>query len=45
VPYFTTVAGAAAAAEGIQFLQQGALSVTPLQDYHTRIVARGTSRS
>jgi carbamoyl-phosphate synthase large subunit len=39
VPYFTTVAGALAAAEGIQFLQQDALSVTPLQDYHSRIEA------
>ena len=34
VPYFTTIAGAAAAAEGIEMLQRGALSVRALQDYH-----------
>ncbi len=34
VPYFTTVAGAAAAAEGIEMLQRGALTVRALQDYH-----------
>jgi carbamoyl-phosphate synthase large subunit len=34
VPYFTTIAGAEAAAEGIDFLKQRALSVTALQDYH-----------
>jgi len=34
VPYFTTIAGAAAAAEGIEMLQKGALDVRALQDYH-----------
>ena len=34
VPYFTTVAGAAAAAAGIEYLQQGALGVRSLQEYH-----------
>jgi carbamoyl-phosphate synthase large subunit len=37
VPYFTTVAGAEAAAEGIEFLLRAELSVTPLQEYHRRI--------
>ena len=35
VPYFTTIAGAEAAAEGIEMLQRGALTVRALQDYHT----------
>jgi carbamoyl-phosphate synthase large subunit len=35
VPYFTTIAGAAAAAEGIEMLQRGELSVRALQDYHS----------
>ena len=34
VPYFTTVAGAGAAVEGIARLKQGLLSVCPLQAYH-----------
>jgi carbamoyl-phosphate synthase large subunit len=34
VPYFTTIAGAAAAAEGVAMLLRGALSVRALQDYH-----------
>jgi carbamoyl-phosphate synthase large subunit len=34
VPYFTTIAGAAAAAAGIEYLQQGALDVRSLQEYH-----------
>jgi carbamoyl-phosphate synthase large subunit len=34
VPYFTTLAGAAAAAEGIEHLQAGSFSVRALQDYH-----------
>lgn len=34
VPYFTTIAGAAAAAEGIARLGKGLLSVRPLQEYH-----------
>ncbi len=36
VPYFTTIAGAGAAAEGIARLCQGLLTVKPLQDYHRR---------
>jgi len=36
VPYFTTVAGAAAAAEGVELLQREALTVSPLQDHHRR---------
>jgi len=34
VPYFTTVAGAEAAAEGIEFLQNASLSVQTIQDYN-----------
>jgi len=34
VPYFTTIAGADAAADGIEFLQRGALRVRSLQEYH-----------
>jgi carbamoyl-phosphate synthase large subunit len=34
VPYFTTIAGAAAAAEGIEYLQKERLSVRSLQEYH-----------
>ena len=34
VPYFTTIAGAAAAADGIEYLQQQALTVRSLQEYH-----------
>ena len=34
VPYFTTIAGAVAAAEGIQYLQEHALGVQSLQQYH-----------
>ncbi len=34
VPYFTTVAGAEAAVEGIVRLKQGLLGVCPLQEYH-----------
>jgi carbamoyl-phosphate synthase large subunit len=36
VPYFTTVAGAEAAAEGVELLQREALTVRPLQLYHHR---------
>jgi carbamoyl-phosphate synthase large subunit len=36
VPYFTTIAGAAAAAEGIAFLRQQALGVRSLQEFHGR---------
>ncbi|HTM09656.1 MAG TPA: carbamoyl-phosphate synthase large subunit [Verrucomicrobiae bacterium] len=35
VPYFTTIAGADAAAEGIDLLKQRELDVQPLQDYLT----------
>ena len=35
VPYFTTIAGASAAAEGIARLHQGLLGVTPIQEYHS----------
>ncbi|MGH7898355.1 MAG: ATP-grasp domain-containing protein, partial [Candidatus Binatia bacterium] len=35
VPYFTTMAGAAAAAEGVEVLQRGAVGVRALQDYHS----------
>ncbi len=34
VPYFTTIAAAGAAAEGIARLRQGLLNVQPLQEYH-----------
>ncbi|HXQ22697.1 MAG TPA: carbamoyl-phosphate synthase large subunit [Candidatus Acidoferrales bacterium] len=43
VPYFTTVAGAEAAAEGVELLQREALTVCPLQDHHSR-GGTGTSR-
>ena len=33
IPYFTTLAGAEAALEAIQFLKSGALTVQPLQEY------------
>jgi hypothetical protein len=36
VPYFTTLAAAAAAADGIEHLQAGTFSVRPLQSYHGR---------
>jgi carbamoyl-phosphate synthase large subunit len=36
VPYFTTIAGASAAAEGIDYLRRGGLSVRSLQEYHGR---------
>jgi len=36
VPYFTTIAGAAAAAAGIEYLQQQALTVRSLQEYHAK---------
>ena len=34
VPYFTTIAGAAAAAEGVAYLRQQELTVRSLQEYH-----------
>jgi carbamoyl-phosphate synthase large subunit len=36
VPYFTTIAGAAAAAAGVEYLQRQALTVQSLQEYHQR---------
>ena len=33
VPYYTTVAGARAAAEGIEAIRSGQLEVAPLQSY------------
>ena len=33
VPYFTTIAGAEAAAEGIEYLKQREFDVKALQDY------------
>ena len=33
IPYYTTVAGARAATQGIAALQSGSLEVTPLQAY------------
>jgi carbamoyl-phosphate synthase large subunit len=40
IPYFTTVAGAAAAAAGVQLLQAEALTTRALQDYHRNAAAR-----
>jgi carbamoyl-phosphate synthase large subunit len=34
IPYFTTIAGAQAAAEAIAAVREGALTVKPLQEYH-----------
>jgi carbamoyl-phosphate synthase large subunit len=36
VPYFTTIAAAAAAAEGIDLMSRGPFTVCPLQDHHRR---------
>jgi carbamoyl-phosphate synthase large subunit len=36
VPYFTTVAAAAAAAEGIALMSRGPFTVRPLQEHHQR---------
>ena len=36
VPYITTISGASAAVNGIEFLQKGEIEVKPLQDYHTQ---------
>ncbi len=36
VPYFTTMAGAEAAAEGIELLCQGEIAVKPLQEHHSK---------
>jgi carbamoyl-phosphate synthase large subunit len=43
VPYFTTIAGAAAAAEGIEFLKKQDLGVCPLQEYHRLTAAAAGS--
>jgi carbamoyl-phosphate synthase large subunit len=42
VPYFTTIAAATAAAEGIELLRRGPFRVAPLQEHHGR-PARGES--
>jgi carbamoyl-phosphate synthase large subunit len=34
VPYITTISGASAAVNGIEFLQRGEIEVKALQDYH-----------
>jgi carbamoyl-phosphate synthase large subunit len=34
VPYITTISGASAAVNGIEFLRKGELEVKALQDYH-----------
>jgi hypothetical protein len=44
VPYFTTLAAAAAAADGIEHLRTGTFSVRPLQMYHRRTPASGAPR-
>jgi carbamoyl-phosphate synthase large subunit len=36
VPYITTISGASAAVNGIEFLQKGGLEVKALQDYHVQ---------
>ncbi|MFI5396048.1 MAG: carbamoyl-phosphate synthase large subunit [Candidatus Binatia bacterium] len=43
VPYFTTVAGAEAAAEGVDLLRREALGVRALQLYHRRTGADGST--
>jgi carbamoyl-phosphate synthase large subunit len=37
VPYFTTLAAAAAAAEGIELMRRGPFRVRPLQEHHERM--------
>ena len=44
IPYFTTLAGAEAALEAIEFLKGGELTVQPLQEYQRR-TAQSLSRS
>jgi carbamoyl-phosphate synthase large subunit len=44
VPYFTTLAAAAAAADGIEHLRTGTFSVRPLQTYHGRTPKSGAPR-
>ena len=43
IPYFTTLAGAEAAAEAVEFLKGGELTVQPLQEYQRR-TAQSPSR-
>jgi carbamoyl-phosphate synthase large subunit len=38
VPYFTTMAGADAAAEGIEYLKDGEFDVKALQDYEAPLL-------
>ncbi len=40
IPYFTTIRGAMAAAEGIEALKKGRLDVAPLQEYHEAVVEK-----
>ncbi len=40
IPYFTTLAGAEAALEAIEFLKRGELTVRPLQEYHRQRASR-----
>ncbi len=40
IPYFTTMRGAMAAAEGIEALKKGRLDVAPLQEYHAEVMER-----
>ena len=40
IPYFTTMRGAMAAAEGIEALKKGRLDVAPLQEYHAEVTNR-----
>ena len=35
IPYITTISGASAAVNGIEFLQKGEIEVKALQDYHS----------
>ncbi len=42
VPYFTTLAGASAAAEGMVLAKQGRLSITALQDFHASGLQAGS---
>jgi carbamoyl-phosphate synthase large subunit len=44
VPYFTTVAGATAATDGVELLRGEALGVQPLQDYHRSRASRSPAR-
>ncbi|HUI26873.1 MAG TPA: carbamoyl-phosphate synthase large subunit [Candidatus Kryptonia bacterium] len=45
VPYFTTVAAAAAAAEGVACLRREALQVCPLQEYHRGVASPASARA